>query len=407
MVDGSISEYQMDRRSFLTAGTGLVAAGAAATAALTGGSRSAYAGSRNSPNIYDFGAVGDGNTDDSGAFTKALTYASQNGGMVIVPAGSYAIANTIAVTVTNNTGRAWGLQCEGATLYSKISNGSDVILLSSTAIVRYFRLVGGMSITGNGSEANGLHIQVNTNGPSFYNFLIEGLSVERCGQNGGLFEGNVFECAVENSYFQDNGQDGFMLANHSGGVISTVHFVNCYLNQNGRYGLSTVSFDGQYGGPQDVNVFGGYIRNNQSYGLYLNNGTGTHWIQHAEFENNCASLQPGDPNGAHVYALTNVNMRDCVGFDMTGGATYLLRGWWMQLTCLDGCSNWSDGPMAQTGATRLVQINGNGNAHVVMNQCGGGFDGVSGCGVTWQAINCGGPSPAGDLNIRGTMSGTF
>jgi hypothetical protein len=397
----------MDRRSFLTAGTGLVAAGAAATAALTGRSAPAYAGSRNSPNIYDFGAVGDGNTDDSAAFSKALQYAAANGAMVIVPAGAYGIGNTISFSSAGNVGTTWGLQCEGATLNSHIGDGGDVMLFRSADIVRYFRLVGGMSIKGSGSDGHGLHIQVAGNVPSFYNFLIEGLSVERVGQNGGLFEGNVFECAVENSYFQDNGKDGFQLANHNGGVISTVHFINCYFNQNGRYGLSTASFDGTYGGPQDVRVYGGYCRQNHGYGFYYNNGTGVYWLHQVGFENNCTSLQPGDPNGAHVYSLTNINMRDCTGFDMVGGATYLLMGWWSQLVCLDGCSNWSDGAMARTGATRLMHVNGNSNAHVVMNQCSGGFDGVAGCGVTWQAINCGGPSSVGTLNVRGTMSGTF
>src|SRR5581483_9313769 len=132
----------------------------------------------------------------------------------------------------------------GATLVSRITNGSDVIFLSSTAYVRYFRLIGGMSIVGSGSDGNGIHIAVNASTPSFYNFLLEGLSVERCGKNGGLFEGNVFEASVQNSYFQDMKQDGFQLANHSGGVISTIHFINCYFNQNGRYGLSTFNYDG-------------------------------------------------------------------------------------------------------------------------------------------------------------------
>lgn len=397
----------MDRRSFLATGTGLVAVGAPTTAALTGGSRPAYAGSRTSPNVYDFGAVGDGNTDDSAAFSKALQYAAANGVLVTVPAGTYGIANTVTYNSAGDVGVTWGLRCEGAVLRSLITNGSDVMSFTSSNIVRYFRLIGGMTIVGNGGEGNGIHIKVLANVPSFYNFLIEGVSVERCGQNGGLFEGNVFECAVENSYFQDNGQDGFMLANHSGGVISTVHFINCYFNQNGRYGLSTASFDGTYGGPQDVRVYGGYCRQNKSYGFYYNNGDGTYWIHQVGFENNCTGLQPGDPEGAHVYSLINMNMRDCVGFDMGGGATYLLKGVWSQLCCLDGCAAWSGGAMAQTGATRLVQINGNSNAHVVMSQCGGGFDGVAGCGVTWEAINCSGPSPIGPLNLRGTLSGVL
>ncbi len=119
------------------------------------------------------------------------------------------------------------------------------------------------------------------------------------------------------------------------------------------------------------------------------------------------SKSPGDPTGAHVYALTNMNMRDCTGFDMMGGATYLLQGWWLMKCTLEGCSNWSAGAMAATGATKLLHMNGNAQGSVVLNNCNGGFDGQWGTGLKWIATNSTGPSPWGNLNPTGTMSGTF
>lgn len=107
-------------------------AGVAASAALTGASRPAIAaGSRNSPNVYDFGAVGDGVTDDSAAFSRALQYAAANTVMVTVPAGVYGISNTITFVSQGNVGQAWGFQCQGATLLSHITNGGDVMSLTS------------------------------------------------------------------------------------------------------------------------------------------------------------------------------------------------------------------------------------------------------------------------------------
>jgi hypothetical protein len=400
----------MDRRSFLTAGSGLVAAGAAATAALTGSSSPAYAGSRNSPNIYDFGAVGDGYTDDSGAFTKALAYAAHNATMIVVPAGSYGVANPITwVSNGANVGQGWGLICQGANLMSRITNGGDVVSLQSngSSVVRYFKLIGSLSICGSGSDGNGLHILAPTNAAGFYNFLVDGLSVERCGQNGLMLDGNVFESTIANSYFQDMKQDGACFGNRGGGVVSTINVQNCFFNQNGRYGLSTWNFDGQYGGPQEIRVYGGYCRENQSYGFYYNNGDGAYWIHQVGFENNCKSLSPGDPSGAHVFSGVNMNMRDCVGFAMWTGATYLLQGWWMERMTLDGCTNWCGGNVANAGGVKLAKLNGNGSAVVVMNNCSGGFDGVWGTGVKWIANNCDGPSPWGNLNPAGTMSGTF
>lgn len=398
----------MDRRSFLTAGTGLVAAGAAATAALTSNTGAALAaGSATTSTVYSFGAVGDGVTDDSAAFSKALQYAAANGVMVVVPAGTYAIKNTVTYSSQGNVGQGWGLICQGANLVSKITNGSDVISMQAYHYVRYFKLIGSLSIIGSGSDGNGLHIIAYGAAPSFYNFLIDGLSIEQCGQNGLFLDGDVFECTISNSYFQDMKQDGATLANDQNGVISTVNFMNCFFNQNGRYGLSTFMSGAQYGGPQYVQVFGGYCRQNQSYGFYYNNGTGVYWVDKVGFENNCMSKQPGDPSGAHVYSLVNMNMRDCTGFDMMGGATYLLQGWWLSTSVLDGCSNWSAGQMAATGATKLVHINGNSSGSIVMNGCNGGFDGQSGTGHKWVASYCTGSSPWGNLNPVGTMSGTF
>src|SRR5262249_49866606 len=56
----------MDRRSFLTAGSGIAAAGVAAVALTATPARAA---TKASPTVFDYGAVGDGNTDDSAAFT--------------------------------------------------------------------------------------------------------------------------------------------------------------------------------------------------------------------------------------------------------------------------------------------------------------------------------------------------
>ncbi len=401
----------MDRRSFITAGTGLVAAGAAATAALTSNSGAALAaGSATSPTVYQFGAVGDGYTDDSAAFSKALKWASQNAQCVIVPAGKYGIANTINWTSNGaNVGQGWGLICQGATLQSRITNGGDVMYLLSngSSTVRYFKLIGSLSIVGSGSDGNGVHIASPSNTAGFYNFLVDGLSVERMGKNGLVLEGDVFECTIANSYFQDMKQDGAQFANSGGGVVSTVNIVNCFFNQNGRYGFMTLDYNNQYGGPYDVRVYGGYCRNNQNYGFYFNNGDGTGALINCGFENNSQALQPGDANGAHVYAGVKMNMRDCTGFAMFTGSTYLVKGWFMQRMILDNCTNWSGGAVQATGATRLINLNGNSQAAVVMNNCSGGFDGVWGSGVKWFANNCDGPSPWGNLNPTGVMSGTF
>src|SRR3954468_14330400 len=98
----------MDRRSFITAGTGMGPASGApprqtqvAQAAAT------------QATINDFGAVGDGVTDDSGAFNRALAAAASQGITVLVPGRTYAIRNPITWTSNTSIGQPWGLFCQG------------------------------------------------------------------------------------------------------------------------------------------------------------------------------------------------------------------------------------------------------------------------------------------------------
>lgn len=393
-------EIFMQRRSFITAGASLGLAGVA----LAAQSQVAQAAAATST-IFDFGAVGDGVTDDSGAFNRALQYAGAQGQTVLVPGRNYAIAKPIVFSSANNIGQPWGLLSQGATLTSKISNGQDVMSLTSNHIVRYFRLTGGLKIQGTGSDGNGLHISAlsGSNYVGFYNAAIDGLYVEGAGKSGLLFEGGVFETTIMNSFFQDNLLNGATFAHSKGGVCSAISLIGCYLNQNGQYGLCATNFDAQYGGTTDVRVYGGYSRDNKSYGFYYNNGMSGSGIYQVGFENNCRSLSPGDPNGCHVYSPVAAKMRDCSGYNENGGATYLLRGWFMGQTSLDGCQQAAGGAMAATGKTRLVQVSGPSTGNVFMTQCGGGLDVVSGNAAKWQAMGCTGPSPKGALSVTSTV----
>jgi hypothetical protein len=263
----------------------------------------------------------------------------------------------------------------------------------------------GIKIQGTGSDGNGLHISALSSTVYFYNAKFDGIYVEGAGKHGLLFEGDVFESSITNSYFQDNKQNGATFAQSHGGVCSAISIVNCYFNQNGASGLVATSFDGQYGGATDVRVYGGYCRDNQQFGFYYNNGTNGACIEQVGFENNCRQLSPGDPNGAHVYGLSAVKMRDCNGYNQGGGATYLLRGWWNGQTVLEGCQQAAGGAMAATGLSALVQVNGSNTGNVLMRACNGSVVTVPGTGCTWQAINCTGSSPSGNLNPLGTVTG--
>ncbi len=395
----------MKRREFLTKGGMLAAAGVVGGAALSRSTDAVAATVKVTPNIFDFGAKGDGITDDAAAFRKALTVSAAQGVKVVVPGFTYAINTPINWVSSGNAVAVWGLQCEGATLRSNIKNGTDVFSMESKHLLRYFQIGGGLSIKCSGSDRHGFRLYAGASGGIyFYNAAIDRLAVEGAGGDCMLIEGNVFESQFTNCYFQDAKGNGATFAHSHGGIVSAIDVLGCYFNKNGKYGLNCTNFDSTSGGAADVRVVGGYCRENKSYGFYYNNGTAPGAaISQVGFENNCTSLKPGDPNGAHMYGMVRMQVRDCAGYNEFGGATYMLRGYFTAVTTLDGCNQSAGGAMASTGKSRLVQVNGAATGHVAMRSCGGGLDVTSSNKATWQAVNCSGPSPLGTLKANSTM----
>jgi hypothetical protein len=402
-----LEDFLVKRRDLVLTGTAALAvAGLAQGAKAATTTTTVTATPKTTPTIFDFGAKGDGVTDDSTAFTNALKAAATSGRKIVVPGYTYAIAKTIAFSSTANSTSAWGLSCQGAILQSKITNGTDVMNLVANNVVRYFGISGGLSIKGTKTDRNGLRIFATgtSSGKYFYNCTLDGVSIEGCGNYGLLMEGNVFENSISNCFFQDNKLNGATFAHSQSGVCSAITIVGSYFNQNGQHGLEATNFDGQYGGAQDVRVYGGYCRENKKYGFRYNNGTAPGAaIQQVGFENNYTSVAPGDPTGAHVFGQVRMNMRNCTGYNQFGGATYLLNGYWTDLVSMDGCNQSAGAAMAATGKSRLARIYGSNTGHVVMRDSQGGIDIGSGNAATWQAINCSGTSPLGNLSMRSTI----
>lgn len=94
---------------FIQAGTGAVA-------------RTAQAKMRDLVSLTDFGAVGDGATDDTAAVTAALTYVMNNGRCLFVPDGIYRCTAKITIVGTTN----FSMRGEGQELSQFVFEGGDV-----------------------------------------------------------------------------------------------------------------------------------------------------------------------------------------------------------------------------------------------------------------------------------------
>ena len=68
-------------------------------------------------NVKNFGAVGDGKTDDTQPIQKAINEAIESGGTVFIPQGIYLITETIQIPLLSySTKRTLGIESEWATI---------------------------------------------------------------------------------------------------------------------------------------------------------------------------------------------------------------------------------------------------------------------------------------------------
>lgn len=366
--------------------------------------------------VFDYGAKGDGVTDDSGAFRSALAASLTNQQPVLVPAAAYKINSTIQLTINSSTYRPWGLVGQGATLISGITNGTDLMQIvnpvgSVVYDVRYLQISnlkfeGSGALNGQFLDGYGLRlIAQDGQKTDIYDCAFEDLIFDSLGADGMMLDGNIFETSIEQCNFQrcTNGLSCMHDNNNGGsiGVCSSISVTDCMFIQNRNYGLQCGIIGTQFGGCTDVTVTGGYFRQNGNYGAYWNNGM-SRCMEDVGFEDNCTSLAQGNSTGAHVYAGVNASMKNCTGWVNNNQSNYLLRVYAMAQMHLVDCGHNNEGNSSPVG---LVLLGGTSSGFLWMEGCNApvGLAYDSGNAAVWRANNCTGTSPIGNLNETGQV----
>lgn len=119
----------------------------------TGGvARNVYLKLQEVMDVRDFGATGDGSTDDTAAFTAAFTACATTGGAVYVPTGTYKVTSAITISKNNCTlfgdGNSSILACTG--LFTLV----DITSTAANVTVR------DMQLQGDGTSADATSIGV-------------------------------------------------------------------------------------------------------------------------------------------------------------------------------------------------------------------------------------------------------
>lgn len=188
-------------------------------------------------NVQDFGATGDGTTDDTAAFVAAIAAATNavnpngtigsigRGAVVYAPHGVYKI--TASLSFPN------GVALQGDGMWtSQLKFVLDVAVPGARWVsdtqYGWGGFVRDISLAGSGSCTHVLHV-VNWGNFDVQNALIGG------GVNG-IYIADGISCTFHNVYCQSNSGDGLVIEDVIASVTTTHRFYGCWFQANGRAG---------------------------------------------------------------------------------------------------------------------------------------------------------------------------
>jgi hypothetical protein len=317
-----------------------------------------------------FGAVGDGNTDDTAALQKALdaTFKGESAGLLKIEPGRYRVTRPLKVYLERvqdrrRYTRLHGISAYGAQIRSDIGDASTSIFDFQSDTIERFLLIEGLEIRGNGREGTGLNMQCIGNGRYIYNFCLRDVVVENCGGDGLTMIGNIFEGQIFNSYFRDNKKNGATLGHDGkGGILSAVHIYGCVFGGNGADGASLINK------AVDVSFDGCYFLENDKFGLNTSNGISL--LSHCGFENNHRKAADFASGGAGARILNYGTFVGCTAYSIKQ-QTHLVDAYIVNQLVMVGCTGSGNDKAKEA---KLAKVNGAADASITFVGCRGGID---------------------------------
>lgn len=357
----------MNRRELFAAGTGAVLLATPARVAAGSGKKS-----RRTISVQDFGATGNGKTDDTAALQAALDAAfktdrgRQGGRILVIPPGAYVIRRTLSVDLKRNEKaqpiEQTAIHGHGAVLLSEIDDGTNVLRIASHATAR-FLIIEGLSIRGKGREGSGLVLDVDRERSYLYNFCLRDLVVEGCGGDGLRMTGNIFEGQIFNSYFRDNKGNGAAMGHgETGGVLSAVHVFGSVFGGNSIHGAALVNK------ACDVSFHGCYFLENGKFGLSA--PTGCTLLSNCGFENNQMAAEDFAHGDAGIRLQVFGTLVGCTAYSIHK-QTHLIRAFVTNHLVMVGCTAAGGGGAEDA---KLARLDGTKNGMATLIGCQGKLD---------------------------------
>ena len=191
--------------------------------------------------VTDFGATGDGATDDTDAFETAIDSAAQTGGSVLIPAGIYQISQTLTLPDGVRM-RGEGM---GSELLQTPYNGSLLRFTGSGEAINIKGSAAGLEDLAlldqsNGGASAGIRVLANNDlveNVFLSNVLISNFTngtglMLRARNNGGIAYGTFYNVRVRNA------KHGYQIYQDAGSFINSNSFYNGVISGGGfKYGI--------------------------------------------------------------------------------------------------------------------------------------------------------------------------
>ena len=207
---------------------------------------------RESVSVKDYGAVGDGVTDDTAAIQAAITYLQSIGGYLLVPAGTYKVTSSLNWVSTVNTGLP--------PIYFVGAGGTGGPNGSTGTTIKSYIANGPLfQIQGTKTQASGGSGSLFIDGGGFSDIYFDGTNASGTSQairvNGWQY-GDVKNCTF--TKFPGDAVTQYTDAGYPNGDYSSssINFTNCWFWDNAGYGVNQTGFVGAWSWKFEKCLFG-------------------------------------------------------------------------------------------------------------------------------------------------------
>lgn len=189
--------------------------------------------------VKDFGAKGDGTTDDTAAIQAAITAVEVNGGSVYFPPGKYKTTSTL--TISNGFIRLFGPGKQIATIAANFASGDTLVIGSPTSALQSV-YVQGLAFIPSVTKTAGNEINIEGNNINVF--------VDDCIFTGGFAHiwmnsyGAASSYWVTNSYFQ-NAAGSSIIVGGANGFMQDAWVLNAEMGLNSTH-IQTIWASGFY-----------------------------------------------------------------------------------------------------------------------------------------------------------------